>query len=98
MKNAFYERVKERGAPSDVEVRLRKTVVKLKKTIASKNKELDQLRNDVLGLTDHFRMRSVWGLAVGCYVGRIFRVSADLVPDDLWERIAPLLPVRPPRR
>ncbi|NYE44808.1 transposase [Streptomyces fulvorobeus] len=25
-------------------------------------------------------------------------MSADLVPDDLWERIAPLLPVRPPRR
>ncbi|MFF2852522.1 hypothetical protein ACFVT5_40435 [Streptomyces sp. NPDC058001] len=50
LKNAFYERVKERGAPSDVEVRLRKTVVKLKKTIANKNKEIDQLRNDVLGL------------------------------------------------
>lgn len=25
-------------------------------------------------------------------------MSADLVPDDLWERIAPLLPQRPPRR
>ncbi|MFG2631092.1 IS5 family transposase [Streptomyces sp. NPDC048473] len=25
-------------------------------------------------------------------------MSADLVPDDLWERIAPLLPDRPPRR
>ncbi|MFF1475969.1 transposase, partial [Streptomyces mirabilis] len=25
-------------------------------------------------------------------------MSADLVPDDLWERIAPLLPVRPARR
>jgi transposase len=25
-------------------------------------------------------------------------VSDDLVPDDLWDRIAPLLPVRPPRR
>jgi transposase len=25
-------------------------------------------------------------------------VSADLVPDDLWERVAPLLPPRPPRR
>lgn len=24
-------------------------------------------------------------------------MSADLVPDDLWERIAPLLPTRPPR-
>ncbi|WP_406082817.1 IS5 family transposase [Streptomyces zaomyceticus] len=25
-------------------------------------------------------------------------MSDDLVPDDLWERIAPLLPPRPPRR
>jgi transposase len=25
-------------------------------------------------------------------------VSADLVPDDLWERVAPLLPARAPRR
>jgi transposase len=25
-------------------------------------------------------------------------VSADLVSDDLWERVAPLLPVRAPRR
>ncbi|MFF5302903.1 IS5 family transposase [Streptomyces sp. NPDC013161] len=25
-------------------------------------------------------------------------MSADLVPDDLWERIAPLLPTRPARR
>ncbi|MFD3809172.1 transposase, partial [Streptomyces sp. NPDC058619] len=25
-------------------------------------------------------------------------MSVDLVPDDLWERVAPLLPVRPPRR
>ncbi|WP_437036047.1 IS5 family transposase [Streptomyces sp. enrichment culture] len=25
-------------------------------------------------------------------------VNSDLVPDDLWERIAPLIPPRPPRR
>ncbi|MEV5012917.1 transposase, partial [Streptomyces sp. NPDC055692] len=25
-------------------------------------------------------------------------MSDDLVPDDLWERVAPLLPPRPPRR
>ncbi len=25
-------------------------------------------------------------------------VATDLVPDDLWERVAPLLPARPPRR
>jgi transposase len=28
----------------------------------------------------------------------VLRVSDDLVPGDLWERIAPLLPLRPPRR
>ncbi|MFG3208110.1 IS5 family transposase [Streptomyces sp. NPDC048192] len=25
-------------------------------------------------------------------------MNSDLVPDDLWERIAPLIPTRPPRR
>lgn len=30
--------------------------------------------------------------------GRVYEVLEDLVPDDLWERIAPLLPARPPRR
>ncbi|MEU1866793.1 IS5/IS1182 family transposase, partial [Streptomyces gardneri] len=25
-------------------------------------------------------------------------MSDDLVPDDLWHRVAPLLPPRPPRR
>lgn len=25
-------------------------------------------------------------------------MAAELVPDDLWERVAPLLPARPPRR
>jgi transposase len=30
--------------------------------------------------------------------GRVLMVSDDLVPDDLWERVAPLLPPRPPRR
>ncbi|OUC94885.1 hypothetical protein CA984_20810 [Streptosporangium minutum] len=26
------------------------------------------------------------------------QVSAELVPDDRWERVAPLLPPHPPRR
>ncbi|WP_405466722.1 IS5 family transposase [Streptomyces jietaisiensis] len=38
------------------------------------------------------------GLAVGWGNGRLLRVSDDLVPDDLWDRVAPLLPPRPPRR
>ncbi|WP_218924338.1 hypothetical protein [Streptomyces sp. f51] len=50
LKNDFYERVKERGATPDTEVRLRKTIVKLKETIANKNEELDQLRADVPAL------------------------------------------------
>ncbi|MFF2254174.1 MULTISPECIES: hypothetical protein [unclassified Streptomyces] len=50
LKNEFYARVQERGATSDVEVRLRKTITQLKKTIANKNAELDQLRADVPAL------------------------------------------------
>lgn len=43
-------------------------------------------------------MRLAQGLAVGLVDGRLLRVSDDLVRDDLWERVAPLLPPRPPRR
>jgi hypothetical protein len=50
LKNDFYERVQERGATPDAEARLRDTIATLKKTIASKNKELDQLRADVPAL------------------------------------------------
>lgn len=31
------------------------------------------------------------GLAVGPHGGTVLRVSDGLVPDDLWERLAPLL-------
>lgn len=41
---------------------------------------------------------ALWSLGVGGRADKILRVSADLVPDDLGERVAPLLPVRPPRR
>jgi septal ring factor EnvC (AmiA/AmiB activator) len=50
MKSQFYEHVKERGATSDVELRLRATITALKKTIASNNEELAQLRADVPAL------------------------------------------------
>jgi predicted nuclease with TOPRIM domain len=50
LKNEFYEHIKEKGTPSDVEVRLRAQIVKLKKTIANKNQELAQLRQDVPAL------------------------------------------------
>lgn len=47
LKTEFYERVRQRGATPDVEARLRDTITRLKKTIASKNTELAQLRADV---------------------------------------------------
>ncbi|GGW87807.1 hypothetical protein [Streptomyces noursei] len=50
LKKEFYDRLKERGTTPDVEVRLRQNIVKLKTTIANKNKELDQLRADVPAL------------------------------------------------
>lgn len=49
LKNDFYERVKARGGTPDVEARLRKRIVELKKTIANKNDEITQLRADVQG-------------------------------------------------
>ncbi|WP_297546939.1 hypothetical protein [Amycolatopsis sp.] len=50
LRNEFYERTRERGAPPEVETRLRATITKLKKTITNKNVELDQLRSDVPAL------------------------------------------------
>ncbi|MGO4649973.1 hypothetical protein AB4305_34420 [Nocardia sp. 2YAB30] len=50
MKNELYTRVAERGAPSEVETRLRAAIAALKKTIANKNAELTQLRADVPAL------------------------------------------------
>jgi hypothetical protein len=50
LRNEFYEQGRQLGATPDVEIRLRKTIVNLKKTIADKNKELDQLRGDVPNL------------------------------------------------
>jgi hypothetical protein len=38
LRNEFYERVQERGATPDVEVRLREQIAKLKKTVANKDK------------------------------------------------------------
>lgn len=50
LRNEFYERVKERGATPDVEIRLREQIAKLKKTVANKDQELTQLRSDVPAL------------------------------------------------
>lgn len=37
-------------------------------------------------------------LRLATVIGRVSGVPADLVPDDLWERVAPLLPPAPERR
>ena len=50
LKTEFYERVKERGATPDVEVRLRAEIAKLKKTIANKNERVARLDADVPAL------------------------------------------------
>lgn len=49
LKNDFYGQVKARGGTPDVETRLRKKVSDLKNTIANKNGEIAQLRDDVQG-------------------------------------------------
>lgn len=50
LRDEFYQRVKQRGATPDVEVRLREQITKLVKTIANKDKELTRLRADVPAL------------------------------------------------
>jgi hypothetical protein len=50
LKNEFYAKVKERGQPTDVEVRLRKQIVKLKELRSDDKDELAQLREDREGL------------------------------------------------
>jgi uncharacterized coiled-coil DUF342 family protein len=50
LKNEFYQCVKERGGPSELETRLRETISKLRATIDNKNRELKQLRADVPAL------------------------------------------------
>lgn len=45
-------------------------------------------------------LRGGWvrGLCSTILVGKVFEVRADLVPDDLWEWVVPLLPPAPERR
>jgi hypothetical protein len=50
LKNEFYEHIRLRGATSDAELRLQATITRLKKTVASNNRELLQLRADVPAL------------------------------------------------
>lgn len=50
LKNEFYERVKERGGPLELETELRATISKLRTTIDNKNQELKRLCADVPAL------------------------------------------------
>lgn len=50
LKNQFYQQVRGKGGPSELETRLRNTIAKLRKTIVNKNGELKQLRTDVPAL------------------------------------------------
>ncbi|WP_137147814.1 hypothetical protein [Mycolicibacterium sp. CR10] len=50
LKNEFYQHVKDRGGPSEIEARLRASIAKLRVTIGNKNRELQQLRADVPAL------------------------------------------------
>lgn len=50
LKNEFYESIAARGATPEIEAQLRATVAKLKATIANKNRELAQFKNDLPGL------------------------------------------------
>lgn len=77
LKNEFYARVAERGAPSEVETRLRATIAALKKTIANKNAELVQLRADVPAL-----VRAVNSLTLENHVLReaLANPSAAVIP------------------
>ncbi|MER7901439.1 hypothetical protein ABTX62_36685 [Streptomyces sp. NPDC096046] len=50
LKNEFHAKVKERGQPTDTEIRLRKQVVRLKELRERDKAELEQLRADVEGL------------------------------------------------
>jgi hypothetical protein len=50
LKDEFYQCIRERGADNADEARLRATIVRLRQTIAGKNKELAQLRADVPAL------------------------------------------------
>lgn len=68
LKNDFYQLVRERGGPSEVEARLRKTIAKLRTTSDNKSRELDQLRADVPALVrvinqltiENHQLRTQW--------------------------------------
>jgi predicted nuclease with TOPRIM domain len=83
LKNEFYERVKDRGAVPDVEVRLRAVIAKQKKTIEANREELARLRTDVPAL-----VRAVNQLTVE---NQQLRAALEMPPTNV-------IPMRRPRR
>jgi septal ring factor EnvC (AmiA/AmiB activator) len=75
LKNEFYQRVKERGADNEDEVRLRATIARLRKTIDGKNRELAQLRADVPAL-----VRAVSQLTLENQQLRDARAGTSVIP------------------
>jgi septal ring factor EnvC (AmiA/AmiB activator) len=75
LKNDFYQRIRERGAPSEDEARLRATIARLRKTIDSKNRELAQLRADVPAL-----VRAVNQLTLENQQLRDMRAGTSVIP------------------
>ena len=75
LKNEFYQRIRERGADNGDEARLRATIARLRQTIASKNKELAQLRADVPAL-----VRAVHQLTLENQQLRDTRASTSVIP------------------
>lgn len=59
-----------------------------------------QIRSRYRSQGRYWPMQNEWALLLGVRggAGRVCAVLDDLVSDDLWERVAPLLPPRPPRR
>ncbi|MCX5343682.1 hypothetical protein [Streptomyces atratus] len=85
LKNEFYGKVKERGQPTDVEVRLRKQIVKLKELRSADKEELAELRAD--------REALVRAVNVLTLENRQFR--QQLAAPDPVVRVLPTQP-RPP--
>jgi len=75
LKDEFYQRIRERGADNADEARLRATIAQLRKTIASKNRELAQLRADVPAL-----VRAVNQLTLENQQLRDARAGGSVVP------------------
>jgi hypothetical protein len=58
----------------------------------------ERLQGDFRTFQEEINHCKLWVLPSAILVGKVSGVRVDLVPDDLWERLAPLLPPAPERR